>query len=237
MTPAAALVVSEGQRDALEVSRSQTASHRQVQRARALLLAADGVANTRIAEQVGVWPATVRSWRARFAAEGLAKLGKVRAGRGRKSSIPQDKIDEIVHLTLHSTPEGQTHWSCRTMAERGRGVVGDGAADVGRARAETASGRRRSSCPTTPVRGEVDRRGRPVPESAGEGDRAVHGREVLGAGAGPHPTVAADEEGPGGDDDPRLQAQRHHHAVRGAGRADRQGDRRSACPGTATRSS
>jgi transposase len=119
MTPAAALVMSDGQREALQgLSRSQTAPHRQVQRAKALLLAADGVANIRIAAQVGVKPATVRAWRARFAEEGLAKLGKVRAGRGRKSTIPQEKIDEIVHLTRHSTPDGQTHWSCRTMAAK-----------------------------------------------------------------------------------------------------------------------
>ena len=111
--------MSDGQREALQgLSRSQTAPHRQVQRAKALLLAADGVANMRIAAQVGVKPATVRAWRARFAEEGLAKLGKVRAGRGRKSTIPQEKIDEIVHLTRHSTPEGQTHWSCRTMAAK-----------------------------------------------------------------------------------------------------------------------
>ena len=100
------------------LARSQTAPHRQVQRAEALLLAADGVANTRIAQQVGVKAATVRSWRSRFAEEGLAKLGKVRSGRGRKSSIPQDKIDEIVELTRHSKPAGQTHWSCRTMAKQ-----------------------------------------------------------------------------------------------------------------------
>jgi transposase len=100
------------------LARSQTAPHRQVQRAEVLLLAADGVANTRIAAQVGVKVATVRAWRARFAEEGLAKLGKVRAGRGRKSSIPQDKVDEIVELTRNSKPEGQTHWSCRTMAKK-----------------------------------------------------------------------------------------------------------------------
>lgn len=70
------------------------------------MLAADGVANTRIAAQVGVKPATVRAWRARFAEDGLAKLGKVRAGRGRKSAISQEKIDEIVYLTRYSTPDG-----------------------------------------------------------------------------------------------------------------------------------
>jgi len=129
MTPAAALVMSEGQREALEViAKSRTAPFRQVQRARVLLLAADGVANARIAAQVGVCPATVRSWRCRFEADGLAKLGKVRAGRGRKSSIPQSKIEEIVELTRNSRPAGQTHWSCRTMAKR----VGVSAATVQR---------------------------------------------------------------------------------------------------------
>jgi transposase/transposase-like protein len=119
MTPAAALVMSDGQRDALQVlARSQAAPHRQVQRAEALLLAADGVANTQIAARVGVNASTVRAWRDRFAEEGLARLGKVRAGRGRKSSIPQAKIEEIVELTRNSKPAGQTHWSCRTMAAR-----------------------------------------------------------------------------------------------------------------------
>jgi len=129
MTPAAALVMSDGQREALEViAKSRTAPFRQVQRARVLLLAADGVANARIAAQVGVCPATVRSWRCRFEADGLAKLGKVRAGRGRKSSIPQSKIEEIVEVTRNSRPAGQTHWSCRTMAKR----VGVSAATVQR---------------------------------------------------------------------------------------------------------
>jgi transposase len=47
---------------------------RQVLQARALLLAGDGVANAVIADEVGVTAVTVQSWRARFAAEGLAGL-------------------------------------------------------------------------------------------------------------------------------------------------------------------
>jgi len=42
----------------------------------------------------------------------------VRPGRGRKPSIPVEKVEEIVRLTLHETPLGETHWSCRTMAAR-----------------------------------------------------------------------------------------------------------------------
>ena len=116
---APALEISDGQRETLTVlSRSRTAPVREVQRARALLLAADGVANYRVAAEVGVSPATVVAWRDRFAVEGLVKFGQVRKGRGPKPSIPQSKIDEIIQLTLHSTPEGETHWSCRSMAER-----------------------------------------------------------------------------------------------------------------------
>ena len=97
---------------------SRTVAHREVQRARALLMAADGVANTQIATLVGVTPVTVRSWRSRFQAQGLAKFGKVAPGRGRKATIPAEVIDEIVDLTQNSTPEGETHWSTRTMADR-----------------------------------------------------------------------------------------------------------------------
>jgi hypothetical protein len=45
-------------------------------------------------------------------------LGQVRRGRSRKPSISEEQIAETVELTLHSKPEGHTHWSCRTMADR-----------------------------------------------------------------------------------------------------------------------
>ena len=116
---AVALVISEGQREVLErLSVSRTAPLREVQRARALLLAADGVANTLIADRLGLTPVTVRSWRRRFETHGLVKFGKVEAGRGRKATIPQEVIDEIVDLTQHSKPDSETHWSTRTMADK-----------------------------------------------------------------------------------------------------------------------
>ncbi|HUK70926.1 MAG TPA: helix-turn-helix domain-containing protein [Streptosporangiaceae bacterium] len=85
---AAALELADGQRRTLEVlAKSATAPHRDVLRARSPLLAADGVANTQIAQRIGVSAVTVRAWRKRFTAEGLAKFGRVRQGRGRKPSI------------------------------------------------------------------------------------------------------------------------------------------------------
>ena len=110
--------MTDGQRDALErLARAAVAAHREVQRARALLLAADGVANTRIAAQVGVSPTTVAAWRQRFSEEGLTAFAGVRAGRGRKPSISSAKVAEIVRATLEDTPRAETHWSCRTMAK------------------------------------------------------------------------------------------------------------------------
>jgi transposase len=116
--PTAPLPVTDEQRLVLErLYRSQVSAHRDVQRALALLMAADGFANTRIAKQVGVSPATVITWRERFAQEGLKASSVVRPGRGRKPSIPPEKVEAIVRATLYETPEGETHWSCRSMAQ------------------------------------------------------------------------------------------------------------------------
>jgi transposase len=118
MRPATApLPITDSQREVLgRLSRSRTAPVREAQRARVLLLAADGEPNTAVAARAGVSPATVKSWRERFATEGLKGLGGVRAGRGRKPVISQEKVSEIVRATLEDKPEGETHWSCRSMA-------------------------------------------------------------------------------------------------------------------------
>jgi transposase-like protein len=117
-SPAAAMSLAAGQRDVLEkLARSGTAKHRDVQRAKALLLAADGVANTRIAGDLGVSATTVSNWRERFESDGLKGIGVVRRGRGRKPSIAPEKVQAIVRATLHEKPPGETHWSCRSMAK------------------------------------------------------------------------------------------------------------------------
>jgi hypothetical protein len=83
-----------------------------------LLLAGDGVSNSEISEVVGISRPTVLSWRSQFEKDGLVGFGEVAKGRGPKPSISEEKVAEIVNLTLHSKPEGETHWSCRSMAKR-----------------------------------------------------------------------------------------------------------------------
>jgi hypothetical protein len=94
---------------------------RSVRCAQALLLAADGASNARIARAVGVAPATVRTWRSRFATEGLNVLGSVRPGRGRRPKIPAEKEAEIVRITLYEPPPNGRRWTCRSLA-RATGV-------------------------------------------------------------------------------------------------------------------
>lgn len=117
--PSPALVVSEDQRVQLvKLSVSGSAPYREVIRARALLLAADGVATSRVAARVGVRENTVRAWRARFVRDGMARFARVDPGRGRKPVISGECVDQIVWWTVHEKPQGETHWSVRTMAKR-----------------------------------------------------------------------------------------------------------------------
>ena len=120
MLAADPLVMSEEDRVALALTaRSPPLAHRTVLRARALLLAADGVAIYETARQVGVSSNSVRSWRRRFEAEGLAGVGTIAKGRGRRSWVAADVEDAVVHDTLHVRPDdGSTHWTTRTMAAR-----------------------------------------------------------------------------------------------------------------------
>jgi transposase len=124
-SPVAALELTDADKAVLtKVSNSQTAPHREVVRAEALLMARDGLANTVIGAALDVSPTSVASWRARFVEEGWAKMAEVRKGRGRKPSISEDKVEAIVQATLHDKPPGHTHWSCRTMA-KAQGVSPD----------------------------------------------------------------------------------------------------------------
>ena len=69
------------------VLRKRTAPLREVQRARIVLAAADGVENLRIADEVGVVVNTVSLWRKRFHEQGMAGLvDRARSGRPRTDS-------------------------------------------------------------------------------------------------------------------------------------------------------
>jgi transposase len=131
--PAAPLSLTDEQRAVLErLARSTSARHRTVQRAKALLLAAEGVANYEIARQVGVSANSVRTWRSRFGTEGIKDFGTIAPGRGRKSWLPEGTVAAVVADTLYATPDdGSTHWTTRLMAAR-HGIGKDSVARIWR---------------------------------------------------------------------------------------------------------
>jgi transposase len=117
--PAPPLELLVGERGALEeMAASPSLPHRMVREAEGLLMAADGIANSVIADALGVSRSTVLEWRQHFVEHGVDWVGKVRPGRGRKPTISQDRVEAMVHDTLHTKPpDGATHWSVRSMAK------------------------------------------------------------------------------------------------------------------------
>lgn len=116
--PAKALSLTVEDREVLEICAGAYSTPQQVaKRARIILLAAEGIANTHIADAVGVSRPTVLEWRKRFLTEGAETLWKTRPGRGAKPKIKEQKVRQIVDATLHTKPKHATHWSCRSMAK------------------------------------------------------------------------------------------------------------------------
>jgi transposase len=114
---AAAMVLRDGDRAELERRvRSSTGAAAAAQRARIVLLAADGAANQVIAERVGGSRPMVNLWRGRYAKHGLAGLvDQQRPGRPRV--VDRAKL---IAATLVPPPKslGVTHWSSRLLAAR-----------------------------------------------------------------------------------------------------------------------
>ena len=116
----AALAISvsaEDQHQLLAWVKAPTSPQRVVTQSRAILMAAEGVSNNQIAKELSVSRQSVISWRKRFDEEGISGIGRVAPGRGRKAQISAERVAEIVTATQTTTPEGETHWSCRTMAK------------------------------------------------------------------------------------------------------------------------
>ena len=90
-----------------------------MQRARIVLLAAEGVANARIGRQVGVSTPTVLAWRNRYEQGGIGALADLdRSGR-------PAVIDEVAVVVRTVSEDGRpprhlgvTHWSARLLADQ-----------------------------------------------------------------------------------------------------------------------
>jgi putative transposase len=85
-------------------------------RFRIILLAADGMENREISKEVNLSRASVGKWRKRYSEKGLQGLhDELRPGRPR--SVSDEKVAELIHKTIKTKPQGETHWSSRIMAD------------------------------------------------------------------------------------------------------------------------
>ncbi len=106
----------EVQAELTSLARSRTLPHDLVRRAKIVLLCAEGVSNTVVAEQLGVTRPTVGTWRERFRRQGLMGLYDERRP-GRPRTIEDERITRLIRKTLKTRPkDGSTQWSCRTIA-------------------------------------------------------------------------------------------------------------------------
>lgn len=117
MRIAPSVTVTDEQRPILESwARGRSTPVRLMQRARIVLLAADGRENKDIAAEIGTTPLLVSRWRKRFAQLGLPGIAKDAPGRGRKPVARDVVAAKIIEWTTQRKPDNATHWSTRTLA-------------------------------------------------------------------------------------------------------------------------
>ena len=98
-------------------SRSRSTEARLVERARIILMAAEGRENKDIAAGLGVARATVGRWRNRFAERGIPGIEKDAPRGGRPPKARDRLVRKIIEMTTRRKPANATHWSTRTLAE------------------------------------------------------------------------------------------------------------------------
>src|SRR5215831_5733954 len=86
------------------------------QRARVILACADGASNTVVAARLKLTMQTVGKWRSRFVNKRLdGLLDEPRLGTPLRLS--DREVEQVLAMTLESTPKDATHWSTRSMAQ------------------------------------------------------------------------------------------------------------------------
>jgi len=113
------LDVSEEDRQVLQSRvQARTVPVRDLERARILLLAAEGLPASAIAARVGCSRPTVTLWRARYEKDAIAGLDDAPRS-GAPPRLTQARTDEILATTLAPPPKqlGVTHWSSRLLAK------------------------------------------------------------------------------------------------------------------------
>lgn len=110
------LPVSANQRAELQaLLRRHSLPASMAQRARIVLMLADGVTYSEIMESLSTTAPTISLWKKRYLQEGVVGLGSVRPGQPPRKLTPALRA-KILARTQQAPPDGSTHWSLRKMA-------------------------------------------------------------------------------------------------------------------------
>jgi transposase len=114
--PKAALVVTDVERtELMRLTKRAHVNRALAFRARLVLACADQVPNTVVARRYRTTNATVGKWRTRFLTDRLDGLyDEPRVGAPR--TISDEAVEAVIVKTLETLPQGETHWSTRSMA-------------------------------------------------------------------------------------------------------------------------
>src|SRR5579864_281715 len=117
MRIAPAITLSSDQQATLEQwARSRSLPARVVERARIVLLAAEGRQDKQIAAAMKITPKKVSRWRSRFLTLGMAGLERDASRPGCCPKITASFVRRVVNMTTRQKPPNATHWSTRSMA-------------------------------------------------------------------------------------------------------------------------
>ena len=116
--PVLRLILTDEEHEALSAwSRSTAGEHRMVERARVILLAAEGLSARAIARRLKTRLARVSKWRQRFCQDRLAGLED--ATRPGKPKTYDEKTEKrILALLDTDPPEGYSQWNGHLLAEK-----------------------------------------------------------------------------------------------------------------------
>jgi transposase len=112
------LELSEQELDALRrYDRGRTVSQALALRARIVLRCAADLSNQVVAKDLGITPQMVGKWRQRFVdlrIEGLSDAPRPNVSR----KLSDERVEELIRVTLDTKPPAATHWSTRKLAKR-----------------------------------------------------------------------------------------------------------------------
>jgi putative transposase len=113
--PRKPIVLSDEEQEQLtSIVRSHSLPYGLVTRAKVILMTAEGISNSEIAEKLSLSTQSVSKWRQRYLKHGIPGLhDELRSGRPR--SISDEKVATLIRKTLNTKPKDGTHWTIRSM--------------------------------------------------------------------------------------------------------------------------